>query len=107
MALFDDGDDISVIGTGQDELGSGQSSVRGLFERNFAEATATDFAWHWTLVTVRGDTAAVAASLRVGVHPPARRRRLRQSSNVSPALTGQLGQALPLTKQPANAQDVP
>lgn len=67
MALFDDGDDISVIGTGQDELCTGRSAVRDLFERNFAEATATDFTWHWTQVTARGDTGAIAASLAIGL----------------------------------------
>ena len=65
MALFDPGDDISVIGTGADELCAGRSDIRALFERNFAEATAGRFEWHWRHVTVRGDTATVAASLTI------------------------------------------
>lgn len=59
MTLFDDGDDISVIGTGEDELCTGPESIRSLFERNFAEATATGFEWHWTQVAVRDRTATV------------------------------------------------
>lgn len=54
---------VGFSGTGQDELCSGRSSVRGLFERNFAEASASEFTWHWTQVTVRASTAVVAASL--------------------------------------------
>ena len=46
MALFDTGDDISVIGTGADELCAGRSEIRDLFERNFAAATAHRFEWH-------------------------------------------------------------
>lgn len=65
IALFDDGDDISVIGTGLDELCSGRSPVRALFERNFAEASATEFTWQWTQVTVRDSTAVVATSLHI------------------------------------------
>ncbi len=65
MAVFDTGDDISVIGTGADELCSGQDQVRDLFERNFAEATAHRFEWHWTQVTVRGDTGVIATTLTI------------------------------------------
>jgi uncharacterized protein (TIGR02246 family) len=65
MTLFDEGDDISIIGTGADELCSGRAAIRELFERNFAEATAEQFEWHWTNVTVRGDTAVVATTLTI------------------------------------------
>lgn len=65
MALFEEGDDISIIGTGADELCAGRAAIRELFERNFAEATAERFEWHWTNVTVRGDTAVVATTLTI------------------------------------------
>ncbi len=57
MAIFDPGDDITVIGTGNDELCTGQQQVRDLFNRNFAEATATRFEHHWNHATIRGDIA--------------------------------------------------
>jgi hypothetical protein len=34
MALFDPGDDISVIGTGADELCHGRAQIEDLFKRN-------------------------------------------------------------------------
>ncbi|MCP5081778.1 MAG: nuclear transport factor 2 family protein [Alphaproteobacteria bacterium] len=63
MAIFDDGDDISMIGTGADELCAGRSAVEAIFVRNFAEATATRFVWHWRHVTLRESCAVVAANL--------------------------------------------
>lgn len=65
MRLFDEGDDVSVIGTGEDELCSGRAEIQDLFRRNFAEATAHTFDWHWTQVTVRRDTGVIAASLTI------------------------------------------
>lgn len=65
MALFDDGDDISLIGTGADELCAGRADVRAVFLRNFAAATATKFQWHWKHVTMRHDCAVVAVSLTI------------------------------------------
>ncbi len=65
MALFVDGDDISLIGTGADELCSGRSQIRNVFDRNFAEATASRFEWGWTVVSIHGETATVACSLRI------------------------------------------
>jgi hypothetical protein len=65
MALFDDGDDISVIGTGANELCAGADAIRELFARNFAEATAERFEWHWTRTTVRDDIAVVATTLTI------------------------------------------
>ena len=52
MVLFDDGDDISLIGTGSDELCAGRSDIKAVFLRNFSEATATRFQWHWKHVTL-------------------------------------------------------
>lgn len=65
MALFDEGGDISVIGTGAAELCVGAAAIRELFLRNFAEATAERFQWHWTNVTIREDLAVVAATLAI------------------------------------------
>jgi hypothetical protein len=39
MAVFDDCEDISLIGTGADELCAGRSEVAAVFQRNFEEAT--------------------------------------------------------------------
>ena len=65
MAIFDDGDDISLIGTGADELCANRADVRAVFLRNFAAATATMFQWHWKHVTMRNDCAVVAVSLTI------------------------------------------
>lgn len=73
MALFDAGDDISVIGTGEDELCAGREQIRDLFQRNFAEATAYEFEWRWRHVTVRGGTAVVATTLTIHLEVDGRR----------------------------------
>ena len=65
MALFDKGEDISVIGTGADELCVGPDQVRQLFLRNFGEATAKRFEWHWNHTVVVNDHAVVAMSLTI------------------------------------------
>ena len=65
MAVFDDGDDISLIGTGADELGAGRSAIEAVFLRNFSDATATRFAWHWKHITVANDCAVVAITLTI------------------------------------------
>lgn len=65
MAVFDTASNISVIGTGADELCADHAAVRRLFERNFAEATANRFEWHWRQVTQMGDAAVVAATLTI------------------------------------------
>ena len=67
MALFDDGDDVTVIGTGADELCVGPAAIRALFTRNFAEAAAEKFDWHWTKTTIRGDAAVVAATFTIHI----------------------------------------
>ncbi len=63
MHVFDDSKDISVIGTGADELCSGQNSVKELFLNNFAEATAKRFEWLWSKFTIYNENAVVAMSL--------------------------------------------
>jgi len=63
MHVFEDCDDISVIGTGADELCVGRSSVKSLFLRNFAEATANEFEWQWSKINIFTDYAVVAISL--------------------------------------------
>ena len=65
MDLFADGDDISLIGTGADELCAGPDAIREVFERNFSDATATKFDWHWRQVTLVGDSAVVAVTLTI------------------------------------------
>ena len=65
MSLFDDKDDISVIGTGADELCAGRAAVRELFLRNFSEATANRFEWGWQHVAVHGDSAVASVSLTI------------------------------------------
>ena len=68
MALFDSGDDITVIGTGNDELCTGHDQIRHLFNRNFAEAAAHRFEHHWIAASIRDDTAVVATTLTIHVH---------------------------------------
>ena len=65
MALFDDGDDISLIGTGSDELCTGHAAIRDVFLRNFSDATATRFEWDWRHVTVAGNCAVAAVALTI------------------------------------------
>lgn len=67
MAVFDESDEISAIGTGADELCAGQAQVRDLFLRNFKEAQANQFEWHWTHSSVVGDHALVAATLTIHI----------------------------------------
>ena len=65
MAVFDDCEDISLIGTGADELCAGRSEVAAVFQRNFEEATTTRFERGWTHSTVDGDHAVVAAAITI------------------------------------------
>ncbi|MFQ5623992.1 MAG: nuclear transport factor 2 family protein [Paracoccaceae bacterium] len=65
MALFDETAAVSLIGTGNDELCDDREKIRAVFERNFADATAERFEWHWRHVTTAGDAAAVAATLTI------------------------------------------
>jgi len=63
MNVFDSDDQISVIGTGKEELCAGQQSVKRLFLRNFAEATVIKFEWEWSDVIIFDDQATIAQSL--------------------------------------------
>ncbi|WOH36379.1 nuclear transport factor 2 family protein [Thalassotalea fonticola] len=63
MEVFDDSNNISVIGTGADELCTGRDSVRELFIRNFAEATANEFEWLWSNIIISNNYAVVAIAL--------------------------------------------
>jgi len=65
IAIFAPGDDISLIGTGADELCAGRTDIRSVFERNFSQATATRFEWHWQHVVVCDSSAVVATSLTI------------------------------------------
>ena len=65
MALFDEGDDVTLIGTGADELCVGRAAIRDVFRRNFSEATATRFEWHWHHTTVADECAVVAITLTI------------------------------------------
>ena len=63
MAVFDVRDDISVIGTGADELCVGPEQVKKLFLRNFGEAKANRFEWSWIHTSITSDMAVVAVKL--------------------------------------------
>ena len=65
MNVFDDTDNISVIGTGADELCVGQAEVKDLFLRNFSEATANRFEWDWVDTRISNDHAVVSVTLTI------------------------------------------
>lgn len=65
MDIFIDGEGISLIGTGADELCSGRKEVASIFERNFRDATATQFEWGWKDVAIHGNAATVSIALRI------------------------------------------
>lgn len=65
MALFDEEDDISLIGTGADELCSGYLAIKEVFLRNFSEAIATRFEWDWQHITMGNGCAVVATTLTI------------------------------------------
>ena len=65
MSIFVDGDDISLIGTGGDELCSGRDAVSAVFARNFRDATATKFAWGWQDIAIHDASATVAIALDI------------------------------------------
>ena len=65
MKVFVDSEDISLIGTGGDELCGGRDAVMKVFLRNFEEATAEQFEWHWSHIIVSGDCAVVAITLTI------------------------------------------
>ncbi|MDC9723677.1 MAG: nuclear transport factor 2 family protein [Urechidicola sp.] len=65
MQVFDDTDNISVIGTGASELCVGRDQVRVLFLNNFDEATATKFEWDWIDIRISDDHAVVSVTLTI------------------------------------------
>jgi len=65
MHVFKDSDAISLIGTGADELCAGREAVKEVFLRNFGEATANQFEWHWSHINVSNDHAVVAITLTI------------------------------------------
>ncbi len=65
MKVFVDSEEISLIGTGGDELCGGRDAVMKVFLRNFEEATAEQFEWHWSHIIVSGDCAVVAITLTI------------------------------------------
>ncbi len=65
MQIFDDSDNISVIGTGADELCVGRGEIKELFKKNFEAATATEFNWDWIDVRISGDHAVVSTTLTI------------------------------------------
>ncbi len=67
MGIFIDGEAISLIGTGGDELCSGRAAVASVFERNFADATATRFEWDWKDIAIHGHAATVAIALKIHI----------------------------------------
>ncbi len=66
MSVFDESDNISVIGTGSDELCVGRKEVKQLFLRNFNEATATKFEWNW--IDIRKSDDHAVASVTLSIH---------------------------------------
>jgi ketosteroid isomerase-like protein len=60
MQVFDDTDNISVIGTGANELCVGQEAIRELFLRNFRDASAKHFEWGWIDTRISGKQAVVS-----------------------------------------------
>jgi ketosteroid isomerase-like protein len=65
MHVFADSEDISLIGTGADELCGGRKAVKEVFVRNFEEAAAYQFEWHWSHIIVSNDHAVVATTLTI------------------------------------------
>lgn len=63
MNVFVDGEGISLIGSGGDELCAGREAVKNVFIRNFEEATAHQFQWHWSHIIISKDHAIVAITL--------------------------------------------
>jgi ketosteroid isomerase-like protein len=74
MAIFVDGEHVSLIGTGSDELCSGRQAVASIFSRNFNDATAKRFEWGWNDVVVHGNAATVAMSLVIHLNSSDHRR---------------------------------
>ena len=67
MHVFDDSDNISVIGTGADELCVGRDAVKDLFRRNFSEATANKFEWDWVDTRISTNHAVISVTLTIHI----------------------------------------
>jgi ketosteroid isomerase-like protein len=65
MRVFDDTDDICVIGTGNEEICEGRASVKALFLNNFAEVTANKFSWQWININEYENSAIVGVMLTI------------------------------------------
>lgn len=65
MSIFVDGNEISLIGTGADEICSGRSAVEAIFRRNFNDASANWFEWGWKNISVFEEAAIVAIALNI------------------------------------------
>ena len=65
MHVFDNSDNISVIGTGADEICVGRDAVRDLFLRNFDEASANRFEWNWVDTRVSENHAVISTTLTI------------------------------------------
>lgn len=65
MLVFDDTDNISVVGAGADELCVGRDQVKELFLRNFSEATANKFEWDWVDTRISRNHAVIAVTLTI------------------------------------------
>ncbi|MEP3333579.1 nuclear transport factor 2 family protein [Sedimentitalea sp.] len=63
MRVFAEGEGVSLIGTGSDELCSGRQAIAAIFSRNFNEATAKRFEWGWMDVAIHCNAATVANTL--------------------------------------------
>jgi len=65
MGIFVEGESISLIGTGSDELCAGREAIAAVFQRNFRDATATRFEWGWKSMVIHGNSATVAIALNI------------------------------------------
>ena len=65
MKIFVDGETVSLIGTGSDELCAGKEAIAAVFQRNFRDATAMHFEWGWKNIAIHGNSATVAISLKI------------------------------------------
>ena len=65
MALFSDGDDLVVIGTGADERKVGKAEARSLFKRDWAQSEASSIIYNWKQVSITGDVAWATADATV------------------------------------------
>jgi len=65
MQVFEDSDDICVIGTGGNEICEGREAVSALFLNNFDEATAHKFSWQWININQSANSAIVGAALTI------------------------------------------